>query len=64
MGSTTPLGLESFAVPYTVVHYFIVFQAYTHIASSTILNLLKCDLAAQCPDIILDTVETNFLSSL
>jgi hypothetical protein len=35
--------LESFAVPYQVVHCFIVLQADTHIASSTILNLLKCD---------------------
>jgi hypothetical protein len=34
----------------------------THtIASSTILNLFDCD--RQWPDIILDTVETNFLSS-
>jgi hypothetical protein len=52
IGWTTPLGLESFAVLYQVVHYFIVLRAHTHITSSSILNLLKCDRAAQWPDII------------
>jgi hypothetical protein len=59
-----PLGLESFTVPYQVVHCFIVLHTYTiHTARLTIRNLLKCDQAAQWPDTILDTVETNFLSS-
>jgi hypothetical protein len=40
-----------------------LFHSPSNKASSTILNLLKCDRAVQWPDIILDTVETNFLSS-
>jgi hypothetical protein len=60
---TTPLSLESLAVPYQVVHCFIV-PKHAHIALWVILNILKCDRATQWPDNILETVETNFLPSL
>jgi hypothetical protein len=46
-------------LPHSHIRWSIVlYQPHTHIASSTILNLQVHN------DIILDTVETNFLSSL
>jgi hypothetical protein len=54
---------ESFTVPNQVVHCLIITRTHTHIRSSTIRNLQRCDRTEQCPNKILDKVQTKLLSS-
>jgi hypothetical protein len=56
---------ESFTVPNQVVHYLITTRTHTHthIRSSTIRNLPRCDRTEQCPNKTIDTVHTKLFSS-
>jgi hypothetical protein len=54
---------KSFTVLNQVVHCLIITRTHTHIRSSPIRNLPRCDRTEQCPDKTLETVHTKLLSS-